>query len=102
MIINSIWRSKIPIIGQNVLKVHIPLFWWCALMLRILLHVCVTYGWWIVYISKEIILHHILPCAINISLKYFQWVWKEKETTTKGRHSNERGRHQEQQHLLGQ
>jgi hypothetical protein len=56
--------------------------------------------WWIIYIPylKEIILHHVLPYAINISLKYFQWVWKEKETTTKGGHSNEKGKHQEQQH----
>jgi hypothetical protein len=28
-------------------------------------------------------------------------VWKEKETNTKGGHSNGKGRHQEQQHLLG-
>jgi hypothetical protein len=54
------------------------------------------------FLSKEIIIHHILPCAINISLEYFQYVWKEKDTTTKGGHSNERERHQEQQHLLGQ
>jgi hypothetical protein len=47
-----------------------------------------------VYINylKEIIIHHILPCAINISLEYFQQGWKEKETTTKGGHSNEKGR----------
>jgi hypothetical protein len=45
-----------------------------------------------VYINylKEIIIHHILPCAINISLEYFQQVWKKKETTTKGGHSNEK------------
>jgi hypothetical protein len=30
--------------------VHIP-FQWYAAIIRILLHICVTYGWWIVYIS---------------------------------------------------
>jgi hypothetical protein len=53
------------------------------------------------FLSKEIIIHLLLPCAINISLEYFQWVWKEKESTIKGGHSNEKGRHQEQQHLIG-
>jgi hypothetical protein len=28
-------------------------------------------------------------------------VWKEKESIIKGGHSNEKGRHQEQQRLLG-
>jgi hypothetical protein len=54
------------------------------------------------FLSKEIILHHILSCAINISLEYFQEVWKGNVTPTEGGHSNEKGRHQEQQHRLGQ
>jgi hypothetical protein len=54
------------------------------------------------FLSKEIILHLILPCAINISLEYFSISLEEKETTTKRGHSYERERHQEQQHLLGQ
>jgi hypothetical protein len=53
------------------------------------------------FLSKKTISHHIPTCAINIFLEYFQQVWKEKETTTKGGHLHERERHQVQQRLLG-
>jgi hypothetical protein len=64
---------------------------------------CICELWmmnYVYFLSKEIILRYILPCAINIFLEYFQQVWKEKEATAKGGLSNERGGRQEQQHLL--
>jgi hypothetical protein len=72
-------------------------------MLRILLHIYVTSGWWITYIyyQKEIIFHLLLSCAINISLEVFSISLEGKRVNYKGGHSNEKGGHQEQQHLLG-
>jgi hypothetical protein len=60
--------------------------------IKVLLHVCVTYGWWFVcisYLKKSSFIIYSLVLLISL-FQVFYKVWKEKETTIKGGHSNEK------------
>jgi hypothetical protein len=67
--------------------VHIPLLWRYALILRILLHVCVTCGWWFVcisYIKKSSFIIYSLVLLISLF-----WVFS---ISLKGKGDNYKGR----------
>jgi hypothetical protein len=84
-------KNKIPMFVQNA-KICIFFFSSYALILRILLHACVTYGWWLVcisYLNKSSFI--IYSLVLLISLFRVFWIsLKGKETIIKGGHSNEK------------
>jgi hypothetical protein len=85
-------------------KMHISLFWCYALILRILLHVCVTYGWWFVcisYLKKSSFVIYSLVMLISL-FQVFSISLKGKRDNYKGRTLKWKRRRQEQQHLLRQ
>jgi hypothetical protein len=68
-------------------KVHIPLFCRYALILRILLHVCMTCGWWFVYISylkKSSFIIYSIVLLISL-FRVFSMSLKGKRDNYKGR-----------------
>jgi hypothetical protein len=76
----------------------------CALMLRSLLHVCVTYGWWIVYINylkKSSFIIYSLALLTSLS-SIFNKFGKKKRQLQKEDTQMKKEEHQGQQHLLGQ
>jgi hypothetical protein len=67
--------------------VHIPLFWRYALILRILLHVCVTCGWWFVcisYLKKS----SFIICSLVLLISRFRVF----SISLKGKRDNYKGR----------
>jgi hypothetical protein len=67
--------------------VHISLFWRYALILRIILHVCVTCGWWFVcisYLKKSSFVIYSLVLLISL-FRVFSISLKEKRDNYKGR-----------------
>jgi hypothetical protein len=81
--------------------VHIP-FQWYAAIIRILLHICVTYGWWIVYISylkKSSFVIYSFVLLISL-FQVFSMSVKRKRGNSKRRTLKWKGRCQKQQHLL--
>jgi hypothetical protein len=73
--------------------VHNPLSQWNALMVRILLHVCVTYEWWIVYISylkkSSFIIYYLVLLTSFLSM-FNKFERKKKQLPREDTHMKEK------------